>query len=205
MEFILFIILPIAIYSIWAIYRSGRKLRLKEKARKFIEDLPSHVVKDWNANTSSWKITSQGNTSGILAIYKFDNGITISLHKVGYRKEILYTDKRYKSTHEVRNYHWNRIVEILNKVIDANNGTSREYRDNKYRSGGKTTKSKPKTTNPNHSHPKWYRYWTLVTTIRERTANLDKMSKTDPNRSSAINELNSAKRRGKAMKDKYKF
>jgi len=67
----------------------------------------------------------------------------------------------------------------------------------------RTTNKKPKsTTNPNANHPKWERYYTLILNIRQRTANL----KTETgDKTILINELNSAKRRAKEMKEKYKF
>jgi len=191
-----FIILLLLIFSGF-IGISALKVRNKVKRTRFIDNLPNNIIKDWSANTSSYKISTY-NSDDIIAVYRFNNGDKISLFKILDKKVIVYDKKRGRTTnHVIYSWDWNEIISVLNKVLDKANGGS------KYRTSN--SKPKPKKTNPNHSHPKWDRYWSLILTIRQRTTNLENYPKGHPDRPSRVNELNSAKRRAKAMKERYNF
>lgn len=193
------IICTIIFYPFARAMYKGYKQERVYKSREFVYEIPELIRKDWNDNPQDSKVWSKGKTVGLIAVYRFTNGDEVELHQTLLIKSIVYKRKGGKSyRHDCYSHQYSRIVEMLNKVIGKTNGHKTSNNDSR----GNTP---PKKKNPKHDHPKWDRYWGLILNIRQRTANLEDIPKGDPNRSGLINELNSAKRQAKRMKDKYKF
>lgn len=151
------------------------------------------LLKDWTKNTHKDKVTTESKYDGTIFKYKFENGDRLTVNNRYGNKTLDYHSNGKIYKYQVGSSDiWVTLIKICNLIVTTCND-------------GTTNKRSGRTTNPNSDHPKWDRYWNLVLNIRQRTTNLKEISDTDPNRAQLINELNSAKRRGKAMKEKYNF
>jgi len=211
---VIIFLLPRVFFSIRR--RVRKRKALKEKERKFNEESTRNqnrdatdelntmlrvLLADWTANRFKDKVeVISGVESTLHLIYTFEGGNGIEFKTIGDDNLIIHGE----TTYSVNTYHWGLFLNAIKVMaVELKSGIAKTR-------GWRQRKSKPKqnnttTNHDNKDHPKWERYWSLITTIRQRTTNLKKMAKGNSERSGLVNELNSTKRRAKAMKEKYNF
>jgi len=180
-----------------------RRKRAQEAQRvnNEIDSLYKLMIKDFSQSPYSDKISTPIVNGETAFHYIFEDNriVKIEGNKIYWLKTI------YTIPFSIKERFVELANEMIRKVKNRPGGSKNRSSSNSGSSSGSTGSSGSKDRKSNTGHPKEPLYNVLKSTIKQREEQLNKMSKNDPNRVSLENELNSAKDKLKAMKDKYKF
>ena len=182
----------------WLVEEKAREESEKEqkKLEEKIREIYTTFYADWLSNPYKDKVETPTRNGKTIFNYEYENGHTIDFEG----DKLIFTDDKRIIQYTIGHF-WSRLFtefingSIINKGRNRNNGSSYSF----------SFSSQNSDKDKNCNHPKWEIYQTLIVTIRSRTEQLSKMSKTSSDRPSLENELNATKRRMEAIKDKYGF
>ena len=172
----------------------------QEEIKRDLENLYNSIIRDFYSSPYRDKIRTETHKGTIKVYYTFEDGRSFEM----WENELTYGNTVYT----LGLIHRNKFITLINKIIgDMKNrpGGSKSHNTNSNKGSHNTGSNRGTKANKYSNHPKGALYQTLKDTIEQRELQLKKMSKNDPERVSLQNELDTAKRKLDALKDKYKF
>lgn len=179
--------------------RQREEQRRKEQRQKDIEreldDLFNLMVSDFSKNPYSDKISTPTVNGKTAFHYTFEDG-----NKVRIEDNKIYWNSAIYTVGPITKI---KFVNLANEMTQKSRARSGGRSYGSSQSSGSSQRAQQRKSHT--GHPKEPLYNTLKATVKQREDQLRKMSKTDPDRISLENELNTAKRKLQDMKDKYQF
>jgi hypothetical protein len=179
--------------------KENQESQRQKDLEKQLDNLYKLLISDFSANRYDDKISTPVINGEVTFHYTFENGEKFRMegNKIYWRSSIYTVGLLIKA----------KFIKLINEIISKAQprpgGQKSHSSSSGYSSGEYSHRAQQRKSHT--GHPKEPLYNTLKATVKQREAQLAKMSKTDPDRVSLENELNSAKKKVKEMKDKYQF
>jgi hypothetical protein len=163
--------------------------RAQKRILQELDDLFNRIVKDFSNNPYDDKIKTPRENGEICFIYTFEQGDTFKMRD----NVITYGGSIYTVSLTQRN----RFIGLANEISSkSRKRPTQQGSKTGYQQGAKKTHS---------DNPIYDRYTKLKDNIKLRQEQLNKMSKSDPERSALENELENYKKAAERMKNRHKF
>jgi len=180
---------------------SERKEREHKKVELELLTLFKRITDDFNLHKYRDKFSTPMDNGETTFHYNFEGGDSVILNG----NKIIYNFGSQRITYTVGLAFKNKFIILANQIINCKFFDKRTGQKSQRNNSEDPINRKSKPTHKYSHHPKGNLYQTLRDTVELRRSQLEKLSKSDPNREFLQNELLSAEKKLKKIQSDYKF